>query len=105
MLITIPLGSSVRMHSYVICEAHEQRPMSEHIINRMMEEIEKSGASAWPNMALVTRLSDGFETVQSVLDELFPQARKHFDQVKDFHLTMWAMTADHPADKKLMDLH
>src|SRR5215475_5558408 len=106
LLITLDLfPAPIRMHSYVICSEKNERQIMEGVGNRMMEEVEKQGGSIQLPIILSTKLDTGADVVQSILDEYYPEARRHFDNVKDFHLTMWMMGTDVPADKKLMELH
>lgn len=105
LLITLNLTADVRMHSYVICPEKNERNVMENVAERMFEEAEKNGIQPWPGIVLSTKLGDAAHIVQEILDEHYPQARKHFGNVKQFHLTMWMMGADVPADSKLMELH
>jgi hypothetical protein len=105
LLITVDLGPRVRMHSYVICPEENERVVLERVADRMLTEAEKNGLQPWPGIFLSTKLGDAAGVVQGVLDEHYPKARKHFNKVKDFHLTMWAMATSDPCDSKLMQLH
>jgi hypothetical protein len=105
LLITLSLAERIRMHSYVICTEKDQRIVMDNVLNKMLDEAEKKGLTPWPGIALSTTLNTGIDVVQGVLDSHYPQARAHFDNVKDFHLTMWAMPESDPCDAKLMELH
>lgn len=105
LLITVDMTPRSRMHSYVICPAKEEHEVMQNVAARMIDEIEKLGIKPWPGIILSTKLGDDAAVVQEVLDERIPEARSHFDTVKDFHLTMWAMDVRDPCDVKLMELH
>jgi len=105
LLVSLNLVPSLRLHSYVICQKHEELKITKWISKRMVDEAEKKGIKPWPAIILCTKLGDAASVVQGILDEVYPEARQHFDNVKDFHLTMWSMEVGTPRDKQLMELH
>jgi hypothetical protein len=105
LLVTVDINPGARLHSYVICQEKEEQRILGHVASRMFDEIEKLGIKPWPGIVLATKLDTGADVVHAVLDERAPEARSHFDSVKDFHLTMWAMASTDPCDAKLMELH
>jgi len=105
LLITVDLTPEVRMHSYVICPKERERAVMEGVIDTMFKKAEKMGVTPWPAIVLCTKLGTGVAIVRGVLSEKYPESIPKYDEVKDFHCTVWAMAASHPADKKLMELH
>jgi hypothetical protein len=106
-LVTLSIPPHSHLHAYFMFKKSLKKykdAYTENVMNQMLDYTKKAGMRPL-EVFLVTELSDGFEIVQSVLDNLFPEAERTYRVAKETHISVWGMPADHPDDKKLMALH
>lgn len=101
-LISVPLHGGY-IHGYVMTN---DQSLLLRVADRLMHEAESHGLKCWPPMILQTHLDTGWEIVREIITKLQgPEPAKHWNAVKDFHLTGWIMPESHPDTERLMELH
>jgi len=101
-LVSIPLPGGY-MHGYVMTN---DKNILERVYDRLIHEAECRGFKHWPPMILTTHLDTGVEIVREIITKTQgSKPSEHWKKIKDFHLTAWLMTEDHPDTERLMELH
>lgn len=99
-LITLPIGQ-MHLHGYLMTD---DKRYVQHTMNQMVDIAEREGPWLLP-MILQTTLSTGVDVVREVLCEIDEKAAQRFAAAKDYHLSIFSLTAHSPEDDRLMELH
>src|SRR5262245_43152334 len=101
-LLSIPLQGGY-IHGYVMTS---DECLLERVADRLMSEAEGLGFKCWPPIILQTHLDMGWKLVRKIITKhQGAEPSKHWETVKDFHLTGWIMAESNPDTERLMELH
>lgn len=104
-LITVDMfPAPYRLHCYTMTN---DDGLLQSVHDKMFDMLEKNGVKRLP-IILQTRLGATAESaaiVRKIVAEKVPEAAKLFETAADFHCSVFMLQADHPDDKRLMDLH
>ena len=103
-LLSMPLGSDVFMHCYVMSN---DKGIVEQATNKMVYETEKLIGEPVPvPVVLATPLgAANVKLIRRVLIEEYPKAAAQLEEATDFHITIWGMARSAPNCIKLMAMH
>jgi len=89
------------IHAYLVTnDKHD----IERTADRMVTILENANVKFLP-IVLATHLTTGSDFVRALLRRESPEVKQKLDARKGFHLTVFALSPEHPSHAKLMALH
>jgi hypothetical protein len=104
-LVSVEIGrgdKKAHIHAYVMTNDKERLNDS---IERMMDIAESKYGPILLPIILQTTLSTSVDLVRSIIIKHSPELKESFENTRLYHFTLFIMSADHPDDKLLMELH